>query len=135
MATRGVFQLTRLSLHYCEQGGSSRSIREYMLKGRLAEWARQHSHVEIAVQQRNGHHPYVQADYVTMAASHQISVKNVDSWRDVEKVLDLLSNRSGRKITKITQPVLTDTPSIQGVWTPFLNLQEEPDLEITIEKS
>lgn len=123
MATRGVFQLKRLSVYYCEHGGSSRSIREFIANGRLSEWAAAHPHVDIHVNRRNGKHPYVHGDYKTAAAVHQVSVKN-SSLNDIEDVLDMLHNRSGRKITKITKPVLTDTPSIQGVWTPFLNLSD-----------
>jgi large subunit ribosomal protein L43 len=134
MATRGVFQLSKLSLHYCEVGGSSRAMREYLGNGQLTAWASAHPHVAIEVKRRNGHHPYVHADYLTSSKKtlHQVSVKNYESWDQVEQVLEMLSNRSGRKITKITKPVLTDTPSIQGVWTPFLNLQHEPAFEIQI---
>ena len=133
MATRGVFQLTRLRVCYCEHGGSSATLREYIGSGRLAAWAESKPELEIHVQVRNGKHPYVQADYKTQAAFHQVSVKNSPDWRDIQQVLDMLRNRSGRKITKITTPVLTDTPSVQGVWTPFLNLQHEPSFPVTIE--
>lgn len=44
MATRGVFQLRRLRLHYCEHGGSSRTLRDYIASGRLARWAEEHPH-------------------------------------------------------------------------------------------
>ena len=135
MATRGVFQLTRLRLYYCEHGGSSATLREFIGSGRLADWAAAHSHVDIEVQVRNGKHPFVEADYKTQAAQHQVSVRNSPSLQDIQEVLDMLRNRSGRKLTKITTPVLTDTPSIQGVWTPFLNLQHEPSFPVKIERS
>lgn len=134
MATRGVTQLQKLTLKYCEHGGSSRALREYLANGQLAAWAAEHGDTAIHVQVRNGHHPVVHAEYLTGGGStgvlHQISVKNYKRWQDVEEVCQLLANRSGRKITKITTPVLTDTPSIQGVWTPFLNLQLQPDFEV-----
>lgn len=133
MATRGVFQLTRLRLCYCEHGGSSATLREYIGSGRLAAWAASQPHVEVDVKVRNNKHPFVEANYKTQAAFHQVSVKNSPHWKDIQDVLDMLRNRSGRKITKITTPVLTDTPSIQGVWTPFLNLQHEPSFSVKIE--
>ena len=37
--------------------------------------------------------------------------------------MNKMYNRSGRKMTKFTKPIYTDTPSIQGVWTPSLDLQ------------
>jgi large subunit ribosomal protein L43 len=132
MATRGLKQLTRLKLYYCEYGGSSKAVREYLANGRLAAWATKYPDVEIDVTPRNGKHPFVEGEYRTRAASHQISVKNYEKWRHVEEVMDVLRNRSGRKITKITTPVLTDTPSIQGVWTPFLNLQNIQSFRVQI---
>jgi large subunit ribosomal protein L43 len=131
MATRGVFQLGQLTLHYCEVGGSSRAVREYLGNGKLVVWAQNHPHVQINVQPRNGHHPYVHAQYHTRNKSiHQVSVKNVDNWEQVESVMEMLSNRSGRKITKLTRPVLTDSPSVQGVWTPFLDLYQQPSFKV-----
>jgi large subunit ribosomal protein L43 len=121
MATRGSFQLKELLLYYCEHGGSSRTLRDYIGTGRLSKWAASHPHVDIQVKVRNGHHPFVQGSYLTASSTHQICVKNSESWRDVQDVCEMLHNRSGRKITKITEPVLSDTPTIQGVWTPFLD--------------
>ncbi len=134
MATRGIYQLTKLSLHYCEVGGSSRALREYIGNGQLIAWAERHPFVKLEVKRNNGHHPTIHADYLTNSEQtmHQVSVKNYETWKHVEEVVQMLANRSGRKITKITKPVLTDTPSVQGVWTPFLNLQHEPEFDIDI---
>jgi large subunit ribosomal protein L43 len=134
MATRGVVQLLKLQLFYCEHGGSSRAMRDFISSGRLVDWATRHPQTQIQVSVRNGQHPYVAGEYLTSPdnVQHQISVKNFESWRDVQQVCQQLANRSGRKITKITRPVLTDTPSIQGVWTPFLNLQELPPIPVTM---
>ena len=134
MATRGIFQLRKLTLKYCEVGGSSRGIREYIGDGHLVKWATEHPHVNIEVVRRQNRHPVVHADYLTSPTEtkHQISVKKKESWEDVDAILNQLANRSGRKIKKITMPVVTDTPSIQGVWTPFLNLQLESAFKVEI---
>jgi large subunit ribosomal protein L43 len=120
MATRGVFQLQKLVLTYCEHGGSSRAVRDVISSGQLSQWAVEHPHVQIHVQVRNGRHPFVEGSYVNRA-KHQVGVKN-RTTNDVLSVCDLLHNRSGRKIKKVTVPVVTATPSVQGVWTPFLDL-------------
>jgi len=160
MATRGVYQLCRLNLYYCEYGGSSRAVREFIAStspsgGRrkgaassslLAEWAASNPHVEVRVVPRNGRHPHVRAEYKTnppRGTVHQVCLKGCTSDSDyndyydtssspssssssgpraVRRVLDALRNRSGRKLTKLTRPVNTQTPSVQGVWTPFLDL-------------
>jgi large subunit ribosomal protein L43 len=134
MATRGVYQLTKLNIYYCEIGGSSRALRDYIGNGQLVAWATKYPHVNIEVKRNNGYHPIIHADYVTNSKRilHQVSVKNYESWEHVEEVLMMLSNRSGRKITRITKDVLSDTPSSQGVWTPFLNLQHEPSFDVQI---
>ena len=125
MATRGVFQLQKLRLYYCEHGGSSRAIRDYLASGALVDWAREHPHVEIVVQLRNGKHPYIRGEYKTQAATHQICVKN-STPKYIAEVLEKMHNRSGRKIKKLVKPVYTATPSIQGVWTPMLDLRNTP---------
>mmetsp|Transcript_4072 Transcript_4072/g.5353 ORF Transcript_4072/g.5353 Transcript_4072/m.5353 type:complete len:136 (+) Transcript_4072:147-554(+) len=133
MATRGIVQLQKLKLMYCEHGGSSRAIRDF-ISSDLVPWANAHPSTEIQVIPRNGNHPYVQGEYLTKVTQHQVCVKNL-TVEDVQEVCDMLANRSGRKITKIVTPVLTDTPSCQGIWTPFLNLQHEEPFKVTIQQS
>ena len=186
MATRGVFQCKQLTLRYCEHGGSSRAVRDYLASGRLLEWASERPTVNVKVLVRNGKHPNLQAEYLTQSVSnksamngiqskpviHQVCLKSkgipeaeqnrrrqpphkrddqrqqaavedaseIDEqhWNNpVEAALDKLYNRSGRKMTKFTKPIYTDTPSIQGVWTPSLDLHmlpEEDSFELKIVK-
>ena len=139
MATRGVFQLQKLTIYYCEHGGSSKAIREFLGSGEMVKWARERPHLQINVRVRNGFgkHPYVHASYLTGAASsqHQVCLKSNDARQpDIPKILNQLYNRSGRKITKFTKPVYTDTPSVQGVWTPALNLHLTPEFPMEIKE-
>ena len=53
----------------------------------------------------------------------QVCVKN-ESLERIEKVVEMLNNTSGRKITRIGNSIRTDTPSVQGVWTPMLDIAE-----------
>ena len=138
MATRGVIQCQKLTLFYCEHGGSSQAVRDFLGSGRLVDWARERPQVSIQIKVRNGKHPYVKADYLTgiqssKANTHQICLKsNAARSPDVAGVLDQLYNRSGRKITKFTKPIYTQTPSIQGVWTPSLNLHLTPKFKMEL---
>lgn len=124
MATRGIKQLKQLQIVFCEHGGSSRNVREYISTGKIVQFAADNPTVEVAAKLRNGKHPYVKAEYVT-GYSKQVCVKNEDIER-IDKVLTLLNNSSGRKITKIGSPIKTDTPSVQGVWTPMLDISHAP---------
>lgn len=158
MATRGVFQCRKLTLRYCEHGGSSRAVREFLASGRLVEWATERPTVDIRVRVANGKHPNLQADYATQAVSNKTALNGVQSkpvvhqvclkskgftqrdeieaedeayqWKHpVEAALNKLYNKSGRKMTKFTKPIYTQTPSIQGVWTPSLDLHLFPNNE------
>lgn len=123
MATRGIKQLTKLSLTYCEHGGSSRYMREFISSGRIIDFANKNPTLEIDVKIRNGKHPFVKGYYLT-GQDKQIGVKNEGLGR-IEKVLTKLNNSSGRKITKLKKPVVTSTPSVQGVWSPMLAIQDK----------
>lgn len=118
-------QLTKLRLFYCQVGGSSKAVRQYLESGRIVEWAEKNPEVRVEVKVRNGHHPYIQGRYRTAKNPKQICVKN-ETPRKIEQVMDTLRNTSGRKVKKLSKPVVTDTPSVQGIWTPMLNLRETP---------
>ena len=133
MATRGVIQCQKLTLFYCEHGGSSQAVRDFLSTGKLLHWAKDRPTVQIRVKVRNGKHPFVKAEYLTSIENerrphaHQICLKsNQARSPQVDAVLDQLYNRSGRKITKLTKPVYSQTPSVQGIWTPSLNLHLTP---------
>jgi large subunit ribosomal protein L43 len=117
-------QLSKLRLVYCEHGGSSAAVREFIGSDKIINWAKEHPHVNVSVEVRNGHHPFVEGQYVS-GKPKVITVKNETS-QELKKVMDMLYNSSGRKITKLRKPVITATPSIQGVWTPMLHLQDTP---------
>ncbi|KAL3756087.1 hypothetical protein ACHAWU_009389 [Discostella pseudostelligera] len=122
MATRGTPQLRKLYIRYCEHGGSSSPIRSYLSSSpHLLDFATSHPHITIIVKPRNGHHPYIEGNYVT-GTSKQICVKNVEQKR-IKEVLEMLRNTSGRKIVRLGGlAVRGDGVSVQGVWTPMLDL-------------
>lgn len=126
MATRGVNQLWKLRIRYCEHGGSSDAVRNYLQQSpHLLNFAKENPHITIIVKPRNGHHPYLQGEYVT-GQSKQICVKNTTDKR-IRVVMDMLRNTSGRKIVRLGGlAVRGDCASIQGVWTPMLTLGESP---------
>ena len=124
MATRGIKQLQKLHVVFCEHGGSSTPVREYIKSAKIVQFAVDNPTVEVIASLRNGHHPYVKADYLT-GFSKQVCVKNEPVER-IEIVVAMLNNSSGRKITKIGSPIKTDTPSVQGIWTPMLDIAQKP---------
>ena len=132
MATRGIPQLQKLRIRYCEYGGSSTVIRQHLSQSpHLLNFATDNPHIQIVVKPRNGHHPYIEGQYIT-GQSKQICVKNTDERR-VREVFDVLRNSSGRKIVRLGGlAVRGDCASIQGVWTPMLNLGESKPFDVNI---
>ncbi|KAL7429574.1 hypothetical protein ACHAXM_001769 [Skeletonema potamos] len=137
MATRGIQQLQKLRIRYCEHGGSSSAIRQYLQQSphtsenHLINFATAHPSIQIIVKPRNGHHPYIQGEYLT-GQSKQICVKNTTQGR-IKEVMSMLVNTSGRKITRLGGlAVRGDCVSVQGVWTPMLNLEGGKSFEVKI---
>ena len=132
MATRGIPQLQKLRIRYCEYGGSSATIRNYLSQSpHLLNFAKENPHITIIVKPSNGHHPYIEGQYIT-GQSKQICVKNTEEKRVVQ-VMDMLRNSSGRKITRLGGlAVRGDCPSIQGVWTPMLDFSQSKPFDIKI---
>ena len=79
--------------------------------------------MEVSTKLRNGKHPYIKAEYVS-GYSKQVCIKN-EPMEKITKVIEMLNNSSGRKITKIGGPIKTQTPSVQGVWTPMLDIADK----------
>lgn len=122
MATRGIKQLQKLQIVYCEKGGSSSNIRQYLSSptSNIITFCQSNPTVQVSTKLRNGKHPYIKADYIT-GFSKQVCIKN-ESIERINDVILMLNNSSGRKITKIGGPIKTQTPSVQGVWTPMLDI-------------
>ena len=122
MATRGIKQLTKLRITYCENSGSSASVREFISSGKIVDFAQANPEVLVVTKLRNGYgrHPFITGFYRS-GNSKQIGVKN-ETVKKVETAVNMLVNSSGRKIKKIGGPVRTLTPTVQGIWTPMLDI-------------
>ena len=44
------------------------------------------------------------------------------SQAQVKQWIEYFASRSGERVQRIRKPLHTDCPSVQGHWTPFLNL-------------
>ena len=62
MSIRGVWQLLRLNVNYCDHSGSSRHVRAFVRSG-LTEYAAEYPHAEVTSTVRRGHHPHVTAHF------------------------------------------------------------------------
>lgn len=134
---RGVWQLQRLELVYCQFGGSSRGVRALLDETLDAPeprafraWKGLHQRIEVELVARNGHHPLVRAHYREgrqlrdgRREPKQICVKNAGAG-DVLAVVKRLQREGGGKAKSWNlRQWRPDTQSVQGVWTPLTRIQ------------
>ncbi|GAQ84270.1 hypothetical protein KFL_001820240 [Klebsormidium nitens] len=122
MALRGVWQLKRLVISFCDFSGSSKGARDFALKGQLEEFIKANPQIRILTHINRGQHPYLKGTYANLS-EHSVGVKNQDSKAILEAALTL-RNATGRKTTlPLRNRQVTRTPSIQGTWTPFSKIR------------
>ncbi|KAI9598730.1 thioredoxin-like protein [Syncephalis fuscata] len=111
-----VLQCRKLVFQYCEKSGSSRGINEY-LKTHLIPFAKENPQIEILVTPRPAKHPIIRGYYLN-GREKIVCVRNTEPKRIAETV-QLLRDTSGMKVKVFKKPVISDTPSVRGIWSPF----------------
>lgn len=117
MCTRGVFQLRKLSVYFCDFGGSSAGIRDAMGSPSLKQFMSDNPHIEFNFILKRNHHPFVTGAYIN-GYLKDIPLRSLQP----EAILDVvksLRNQLGRKSlsasgTRTYHPI----HSVQGKWMP-----------------
>ncbi|KAJ1920111.1 39S ribosomal protein L51, mitochondrial [Tieghemiomyces parasiticus] len=112
-----VYPCRKLILNYCERGGSSRGMHEFLTSGRLQTWAREHPQVEIQVQPIPFQHPQI-VGYFNNGRERTVVTRKF-SAEQVEESLVALTNTSGLPDRRYRKPVISANPSVRGIWSPF----------------
>ncbi|CAM9518864.1 unnamed protein product [Phaeothamnion confervicola] len=107
--------LRSLVIRYCNWGGSSRNIPEF-LRTRAVDLAKLMPHAEISTEIRRGRHPCLVATYGN-GRTKVICIKN-ESVDAIDDWCTRLRQESGRKVLKLDRPVISNAPTVQGVWDP-----------------
>ncbi|KAM7262860.1 hypothetical protein ACFE04_000543 [Oxalis oulophora] len=114
MASRGVWQLQKLIVSYCDWGGSSRGIRAFM-ESQLPALKEKAPHLEVVTELNRGQHPYLKGLYKNLN-ERVVCVRNLTP-DDVLVQANRLRNSQGRKVVKLKTRHVTQHPSVQGPWT------------------
>ncbi|GLD94293.1 hypothetical protein PINS_up002904 [Pythium insidiosum] len=122
MATRGVWQLQKVTIRYCQHGGSSKHVREMFKDPRFLQFVKENPQVTFETEIKGARHPILIGDYITDERK-VVDVKN-KKIPDVMAMLERLRNTSGRKMTAMKRPVISKRPTIQGIWQPDLEFPE-----------
>ncbi|KAG9290089.1 hypothetical protein G9A89_010395 [Geosiphon pyriformis] len=112
-----IIQCRKMVFHYCEKGGSSRGMTEYV-KGGLFKFAKENPEIEIVVKPRPSKHPCIRGIYLNNR-DKVICVKNKTS-EQIEEYAHLIRDSSGLSTrTRFKKPVVSTTESVRGIWSPF----------------
>jgi len=117
MSRRGAWLLKRLRLQYCDWGGSSAGLREFVESG-LPAFRAANPQIEVETAVRRNRHPLLVGDYVS-GVSHPVGVKNLPA-PEVEAHVAWLRSSGGRRATTAvpSRRQYNRTLSVQGRWTP-----------------
>lgn len=126
---RYVCQLQRITFKFCKSFGSSRGMRDF-IENDLVDYARDNSGVVVYLQPRRHRTPVLDAEYLN---GHKDYVNCHNYTREeVVKYVDYLTHKSGFPVVRLRKFWHTDSPSIQGVWTPFTRMDPRVNvLDIT----
>ncbi|XP_039779393.1 54S ribosomal protein L51, mitochondrial-like isoform X2 [Panicum virgatum] len=109
MALRGVWQLQKLVVNYCDWGGSSRGIRAFM-EAHLPAFKEKNPHLEVVTELvRENHNERV------------VCVRNLPP-EEILLQATRLRNSLGRKVVKLRTRHVTKRHSVQGTWTTDLKM-------------
>ncbi|RKP39374.1 hypothetical protein BJ085DRAFT_14748 [Dimargaris cristalligena] len=112
-----VYPCRKLVLNYCERSGSSRGMLEYLMSGRLQNWAKEHPQVEVHVQPAPSRHPQIKG-FFNNGNERSVCTRKLTA-EEVEQSLQDLTNTSGQPDFRHKKPVLSNNPSVRGIWSPF----------------
>lgn len=64
MCSRGVYQLTKLSLFFCDFGGSSSGVRSLLISSQLKDFINNNPQINFDFICKRNHHPHASGDYL-----------------------------------------------------------------------
>eukprot|EP01017_Pseudomicrothorax_dubius_P028926 TRINITY_DN3479_c0_g1_i1.p1 TRINITY_DN3479_c0_g1~~TRINITY_DN3479_c0_g1_i1.p1 ORF type:complete len:194 (-),score=52.40 TRINITY_DN3479_c0_g1_i1:125-706(-) len=115
MSVRGVFQLKKIKLQFCDWSGSSKGVRKFINSPELKSFLEKNPQIEMQLVMRRGKHPYFWAQYIN-GFSKDISLRNIAPETIIDE-LERVRNSSGRQAwDHAGKKVYGLTKSIQGGW-------------------
>ncbi|CAG98167.1 Mrpl51 [Kluyveromyces lactis] len=113
-----VLPCKKITLQYCNWGGSSQGLRDFLTSNRMIQWAEKYPTIQFEIVRKSGH-PVIKGDYVN-GRNKAICVKNLNI-DNVENKLKLIRDASGEQLRHRTKNDNVDTlnDSVRGIWSPL----------------
>lgn len=114
----------RVSLHYCNWGGSSQGVRDFLThpSNLVDKFAQNNKDIVFEIVTRKGH-PTLNF-YYNNGVETAVDVKNMKVG-EVAKKLQEFIRRSGNEPFKYNHKVLSNNESVRGIWSPFHTAKED----------
>ncbi|KAK6455571.1 uncharacterized protein RJT20DRAFT_48242 [Scheffersomyces xylosifermentans] len=106
----------KISVQYCNWGGSSTGLRELLKNGQLDNIASKKKGIFFDIFKRTGH-PKLTFHYNNDKAQ-EVEVANLNA-KEIEQKIQEYSQRSGAPLFKHNHKVLSINDSIRGIWSPM----------------
>ena len=115
MVSRGIHQLKNMRVYFCDQGGSSLGVRDFLKSEKLVNFMSKNEHLNLEIYLRRGQHPYVSSTYINGYVKDQ-PLRNMEE-DEIMYEFSKFNNSFGREALKHnTIKVSTTRKSIQGGW-------------------
>lgn len=130
MCSRGVFQLKKLTVFFCDFGGSSNGVREMISSPQMKDFIENNKQIEFEFVCKRNHHPYMRGSYIN-GYNKDLPLRNYSN-EQVLNSFNALRNQLGRKAFKVSGSRIFNTKkSIQGAWEPNL-FNKYPIAELSV---
>lgn len=112
-----IFPCKKITLQYCNWGGSSQGMRDFLTSKRLDSLSKKYPFIQFEILRKSGH-PIIRGQY-NNGREKVICVRNLNI-DNVENKLKLLKDSSGEVLRRRTKNdnVETLNSSVRGVWSP-----------------
>ena len=77
MVSRGVNQLKYIRLYFCDFGGSSLGVRDFLKSEQVTNFVNNNPHLQLDIYMKRGHHPSMQSVYINGYIKDQ-PLRNMD---------------------------------------------------------
>lgn len=118
--------MNRITFKFGKVGGGSRGVREF-IETDLVNFSRSNPGIAIYLKPRMSESPVIVAEYLN-GSRHWFSLRTMNKM-EVTEWIDFHVNKSGERVKRYRKYHQTEWPSVQGVWTPFLNLPSELNVQ------
>lgn len=106
----------KMTISYCNWGGSSKGIREMMSTGKLNDIAKKNSNIFIEIIKKSGH-PTINFHY-NNDKINSVDIKNLMPKQIIDKINEY-SQRSGNDLFKYNRRIVSNNESVRGIWSPL----------------